>query len=119
MKLVNTIIEDDIVTTWQKEDGTYEVYRYNFFGHPDGDVDYAVKTPKLPEWVLSMSKSFADNSNVGIVQITEFTENDFKYLFDKYKDRHPNPLVEEAIQAAHQPEHWLNNYIRDFISDAG
>ncbi len=123
MKAVNVIFEDDIVVTWQKENGDCEVYRYNFFGYPAGDVDYAVKAPQLPEWILKHAESFRDNSSVGILQITEFTEDDFKYLLEVYRGRHPDrkALYEENIKdVIHTPEHaehWLADYIRDYIGD--
>lgn len=125
MKVKDVIFEDDIVVTWQKEDSTYEVYRYTFYGYPNGDADYAVMAPQLPEWILKHAESFRDNSNVAIMQITEFTEDDFKHLLALYEKRHPDSRalyeknIKDVIRTPDITEHWLNDYIRDFIGDEG
>ena len=125
MKVVNVVFEDDIVVVWKKENGDSEVYRYNFYGYPSGDADYAVKAPRLPKWILEHSKSFVENSNVAIMQVAEFTEDDFKHLLELYKSRHPDgrELYEDNIvdvmRTPDIAEYWLADYLKDFIGDAG
>lgn len=125
MKLVNIIFEDDIVAVWKKGNGDCETYRYNFFGYPNGNADYAVRAPRLPVWVLSHAESFRNNNNVCILQIAEFTEDDFKHLLELYKSRHPDgrELYEDNIvdvmRTPDIAEYWLADYLKDFIGDAG
>ena len=115
MEIVNVIIENNIVVTYEDSDGTYETYRYNFFGHPiTDDIFDVMDAPILPDWVLNLSESHKDNSNVIITQVSKFTEDDFKKLIKMGRNR--NPLFKAVIQTEEHIGH-LFNYMEDFVGN--
>lgn len=114
MKIVNIVLDDDIIVTYQKENDEYETYQYSFIGYPSGELAAHISAPKLPEWVIGFAGSHMNNNHVVIVQFSKIDEDDFEYLLNRRTSEGLNKLIKGAIFTDIHPGR-IFDYMEDFI----